>query len=138
LNLNFYSALNQTQTIKEAGCDYDYPCYPIRIFIVLSLSLFCVLVITYISLYVLVGKYFHDIVLVPLVPLGKSWPLMCVDVCGDVCVMCVCVVEMQAMAPMAPKLWHQSATRFSCYATIPNGCQNIITLPKNGDTYTSL
>jgi hypothetical protein len=36
---------------------------------------------------------------------------MCVDVCGDVCVMCVDVVEMQAMAPMAPKLWHQSATR---------------------------
>jgi hypothetical protein len=26
---------------------------------------------------------------------------MCVDGCGDVCVMCVCVVEMAPMAPMA-------------------------------------
>jgi hypothetical protein len=32
------------------------------------------------------GKYFHDIACVPLVALRKSWPLMCVDVCGDVCV----------------------------------------------------
>jgi hypothetical protein len=52
------------------------------------------------------GKYFHAIVCVPLMPLGKSWPLMCVDVCGDVCVMCVCggdasydTNDTQAMAP---------------------------------------
>jgi len=45
---------------------------------------------------------------------------MCVDVCGDVCVMCVCVVEMQAMAPMTPKCYSTALHQWLCKASYHN------------------
>jgi hypothetical protein len=73
-----------------------------------------------VGIYYLTGKYFHDIVLVPLVPLGKSWPLMC----GDVCVMCVCggdaSYDTNGTKAMAPKCYSRPAPKCNFYIIFQN------------------